>query len=58
MAVVAPLPGTKGKTIEDQRNVDRVIAQSCATGLLGTQQCELHGVASEARKAELKGAAR
>lgn len=50
-AVVADLPGTQGRTLEDQRRIDRTVARSCAAGILGTKQCDLQTVASAARKA-------
>lgn len=52
--VVEPLPGTKGKTLQDQRNIDLTIAQSCASGVLGSKQCDVHTKASAERKAELR----
>lgn len=52
--VVEPLPGSKGKTLQDQRNIDTVIAQSCSTGILGSRQCDAHTKASAERKAELR----
>ncbi|MBB4342160.1 hypothetical protein [Rhizobium leguminosarum] len=53
-AVVSDLPGTQGKTANDQRAIDRTIAKSCSAGILGAKQCDLQTKASAARKAELK----
>ncbi|WP_221163355.1 hypothetical protein [Rhizobium lentis] len=53
-AVVSDLPGTKGKTAADQRNIDRTIAKSCSAGILGAKQCDLQTKASAERKEELK----
>ena len=53
-AVVNDLPGAKGKTMEDQRSIDRTIAKSCSAGILGAKQCDLQTKASAERKAELK----
>ena len=53
-SVVADLPGVQGKTVEDQRRIDRTVAKSCASGILGNGQCDLHTRASAGRRAELK----
>ena len=53
--VLAPLPGAKGKAARDQDKIDDTIARACSTGVLGTQQCQLHSKASVERGAELKG---
>lgn len=52
-SVVAGLPGTAGKTLGDQRNIDRVVARSCAAGILGAGQCDTHSNTSAQRKQEL-----
>lgn len=52
--VVNSLPGTQGKTLQDQRNIDRSVAGSCSVGLLSPSQCDLQTKASAERKAELK----
>lgn len=52
--VVAPLPGTQGKTADDQRRIDLTVANGCNTGILGSSQCDLQTRASRDRKAELK----
>jgi hypothetical protein len=52
--VVIDLPGTKGATLGDQRNIDKSVAKSCATGILGASQCDVHTRASAERRAELK----
>lgn len=49
-----PLPGTKGKTLEDQRNIDRSVSMGCSTHLLKGAQCDLQTRASAERKVELK----
>lgn len=53
-SVVSPLVGAKGKTLEDQRKIDRTIAASCATGVIGWQQCDTHTGASSSRMQELR----
>ncbi len=52
--LVDPLPGTKGKTLEDQRNIDRSVAVGCSTKVLKPAQCDLQTRASAERKVELR----
>lgn len=52
--VIVDLPGTQGKTVEDQRRIDRTIAKGCASGIVSIRQCDMQTQASAARKAELK----
>lgn len=51
--VVSDLPGAQGKTIADQRKIDRTVAKSCSGGILDGRQCDLHTKASKTRRAEL-----
>lgn len=50
--VVEWLEGTQGKTLDDQRRIDRVMARSCAAGLKGKVQCDLQTKASAERKSQ------
>lgn len=54
-ALVADIPGVQGKTIDDQRRIDRTVARSCSTGIMNNQQCDLHTKVSAERRAELNG---
>lgn len=49
--VVEGLEGTKGLTLDDQRRIDRVVARSCTSGLMGSNQCNLQTKASQERRA-------
>ena len=52
--VVEPLTAAQGKTLEDQRKIDRTMAGACSSGVLGANQCDEHTKASAMRKQELK----
>lgn len=48
------LPGTKGKTKEDQKNIDLTVAGGCAGGIYTKNACARHTKASKERNVELK----
>ena len=45
------LPGAQGLTLEDQERIDDTVARGCAAGLYVREKCDVHTVASAARRA-------
>lgn len=52
--IISGLPGTQGKTEEDQTRIDRVIARGCSSGISTDKECNLHTKKSAERRKELK----
>jgi hypothetical protein len=46
------LPGAQGRTIEDQDRIDSAVAGLCATTIYQKDLCDLHTMASAARRSE------
>lgn len=47
------LPGTKGLTLEDQKNIDLTVAGGCSGGVYTKGACARHTKASQKRHADL-----
>lgn len=48
------LPGTMGKTLQDQNRIDETVARGCGGGVFMSTECQRHTEASAVRRKELR----